>query len=545
MSIWTPQPGPQTYAATCPVDTVMFGGTRGGGKSDCAIGRQVRGAELWGPYWNGLMVRRKYKDFAEIRRRFDELIRLGMPAERIGGDNQTNYIKFANGAVITLAAIKELKQVDDFLGHQYTEITIDEAPSIPFIAKLIEKFKGCLRSPHGVPCHMFLTGNPGGPGANTIKMLYIKKAPPNVPFVDGDGQSAIFIPSSLADNRILCDNDPDYVNRLRSIKDPALRAAWLLGDWDSFIGQAFDFSAEYHVVKPVPVPMNAPVYMTFDWGFGKPFSIGWWWVDNDGRLYRFAEWYGWDGETPDTGCRLEDSKIAAGILQREQRMRDAGTISIGTANILHYASHDCWNKKPDYRGGGQGPSTAEVFGNAEIYLIKADPSREQKIRQFRQRLQVNYLNLDVIARRLGLNSVDHDVLGHVWEDKNFNIIEERKLVDMAKAARLRLEWERPMMQVYSTCEHFIRTIPSLCVDDSNVEDVDTEQEDHVYDEAAQICMARPMSMPLPTKLMAVNQVERYIDRLESDHIEEAETTLYGLENEEWQEDDLFYESTVE
>ncbi|MCE5336807.1 MAG: hypothetical protein LLG06_19695 [Desulfobacteraceae bacterium] len=452
------------------------------------------------------MIRRKFKDFAEIRRRIDELISAGLPATRTGGDQQTNHIRFESGAIITLAAIKTLIQIDDYLGHQYTEVTIDEAPSFPFIASLIDKVKGCLRSPHGVPCHLFMTGNPGGPGANSVKMLYIKKAAPNTPFRTPEGSTAIFIPSSLADNKVLCQRDPGYVRRLQSIKDPALRAAWLLGDWDAFIGQAFDFSQDYHVVPILPIPRGAPMYMTFDWGFGAPFSVGWWWVDGDGRVYRCAEWYGWDGVTPNVGLRLEDSRIAQGIKDREERLEFSGR------NIIRLGSHDSWNKKPNYEGGGQGPSTAEVFTRHGIFLIKADPSRHLKIRQFRERLKVEYLNLDEIAKMLGLRPYVHELLGPCWIDGAGNHILERKLVEMARQERMQLQYVRPMMQVYSRCRDFIRTVPSLCVDETDVEDIDTEQEDHCYDDAAQICMARPLSMeePRPKKL----QSDAHIDKME-------------------------------
>lgn len=531
-ALWTPQEGPQSYASVCPCDEIFFGGTRGGGKSDCAIGRQINGAEEWGDKWNGLMIRRKYKDFAEIRRRIDELITQGMPAERTGGENQTNYVKFyagpAKGARITLAAIKELKQIDDFQGHQYTEVTIDEAPSFPFIAQLIDKLRGCLRSPHGVPCHIFMTGNPGGPGANSVKMLYIKKATPNTPFKSGDN-TAIFVPSSLADNKILCANDPAYVKRLQSIKDPALRAAWLLGDWDAFIGQAFDFAREYHVVRPMSIPKGAPLYMTYDFGFGAPFSVGWWWVDSDNRLYRFAEWYGWDGETPNVGMRWEDSRVGRGILEREKRLGLEGR------NIIRLASHDCWNKKPDYKGGGQGPSTSEVWAGLGIYLIKADPSRGLKIRQFRERMHVNYLNLPEVARRLGLKEYDDKIEGQVWLDTSGNIVWERKLLEMARMNAMQLQWERPMLQVYDTCTHFIRTIPDLCVDENNVEDIDTDQEDHIYDEACQICMARPISpkTAAPRKL----QSDRHIEATERPIADEHE--LAALQDQRI--DNIFWE----
>ena len=68
-----------------------------------------------------------------------------------------------------------------------------------------------------------------------------------------------------------------------------------------------------------------------------------------------------------------------------------------------------------------------------------------------------------------------------------------------------------MMLIYDTCEHFIRTIPLLQTDPHNVEDIDTTMEDHVYDEAALICMGRPISMELPKKRKS--SYERRIERL--------------------------------
>jgi hypothetical protein len=50
--------------------------------------------------------------------------------------------------------------------------------------------------------------------------------------------------------------------------------------------------------------------------------------------------------------------------------------------------------------------------------------------------------------------------------------------------------ERPGMVVYDVCKAFLRTIPALCMDEDNPEDVDTDQEDHVYDEACHACMAK-------------------------------------------------------
>ena len=46
--------------------------------------------------------------------------------------------------------------------------------------------------------------------------------------------------------------------------------------------------------------------------------------------------------------------------------------------------------------------------------------------------------------------------------------------------------------------HFIRTIPNLVYDESNVEDIDTRQEDHIYDECRYVLMEHPIAPPRQT-----------------------------------------------
>lgn len=487
--IWTPQDGPQVKAAICPANFTFFGGSRGGGKSDCLLGRQINGAEKYGAHWNGLIVRRKYKDFGELRRRIDELISEGLPAERVGGPQQTNYVRFKNGALITMPAIGRIEQANDYVGHQFTEISPDECTTFPFFRQLIDKLKGSLRSPHGVPCRVFGTGNPGGPGHMAVKDYFrlgtdgvepetvmkfeLGKNPRTGKMMT---ETRVFIPSFLGDNKILCENDPNYVAGLMSISDPDLRRAWIDGDWDVFIGQAFNLTGD-HLYKDDKIPPGAPMYMTFDWGFGKPFSVNWFWVDADNRLYLFAEWYGWNGKE-DEGLRLEDSVIAEGINEREQALG----LSSDKQRIIRLSGPDCFAKKPDYKGGGQGPSTAEVFASKGIFLTAGDPSRHLKLRQFRERLRVEYVN---------------------------------------GTAR------RPMLVIHEDCKHFRRTIPALSMGDPpNDEDIDTTQEDHIYDAVCHAVMARPLSLAMAPEKRSIHdtRIDRliegqddYVDDLDREH----------------------------
>ncbi len=104
---------------------------RGGGKTDCAIGRQIYGAIEHGYKWNGLFIRKSYKYFAELRRRIFELIRFGLPAELKGSAQSTNYLRFENGAQIMLTVIESMDKAEFFQGQQFSEISIEEACQFP------------------------------------------------------------------------------------------------------------------------------------------------------------------------------------------------------------------------------------------------------------------------------------------------------------------------------------------------------------------------------------------------------------------------------
>ena len=66
-----------------------------------------------------------------------------------------------------------------------------------------------------------------------------------------------------------------------------------------------------------------------------------------------------------------------------------------------------------------------------------------------------------------------------------------------------------MFYVFNTCKHFIRTIPALIYSETQVEDIDTKMEDHIYDEWRYVCMERPIAPreKHTAKVMDINNVE--------------------------------------
>lgn len=430
----------QAELHTCPANEILFGGAAGPGKSH-ALRFEALLMCLRVPGLRAYLFRRTQP---ELERNHILPALSQFPRELVTFKASKQRFECINGSFLTFCGCPREADVFRYQGVEFHLLVIDELTS--FTEFQYDYLRGRLRCALPVPAAyrhripgIVAASNPGGVGHAFVKARFVDYAPPGVPRCGPEregGMVRCYIPARLTDNPILLARDPGYAARLSSLPEP-YRTAYRDGDWDTFLGQAFAFSRSRHVIRPRPVPGHAPVLMTFDWGYAAPFSVGWWWVDADGRLLRFAEWYGWNGR-PGQGLRLTDAQIAAGIRERETRLGLEGR------TLLRLAGPDCFAKKPDYRGGGQGPSTAEVFARAGLPLAPGDPSRVAKIRQFHERL------------------------------------------------RLRDDGE-PMLLVYEGCEQFIRTIPLLVTDRAHVEDIDTTGEDHIYDEACHACMARPLA----------------------------------------------------
>ena len=63
-----------------------------------------------------------------------------------------------------------------------------------------------------------------------------------------------------------------------------------------------------------------------------------------------------------------------------------------------------------------------------------------------------------------------------------------------------------MLYFTANCKHTIRTLPALQHDESRIEDVDTDGEDHAADETRYACMSRPW---MPAEPQKPENKERY------------------------------------
>jgi hypothetical protein len=443
---------------------ILFGGSRGGGKTDCAIGKQIYGALRYGPDWNGLFIRKSYKYFADIRRRLGQLIRAGLPAELVGPQQGTNYLRFKSGGIITLTVVESIEKAEFFQGQSFTMVSIEEACQFSYIDQMIEMLKGCLRSAAGIPTQMFLTANPGGPGHSQVKSRFMPKGvKPGQIITDDTGMTSVFIPSSVEDNKILCENDPDYVNNLRSIKDPALRKAWLEGDWDVVLGGYFGdvWNLYKHVVPQFRPPAHWPRIVGMDWGSATPFSIGWYAVADGetsvplrgvhhvfpkGAMIRFQEWYGVQKNVvsgrieANVGIRMQSSDVGARMLDLENRMALLGRTTL----IDRVADPSIFAEK-------DGPSISEKFCDAGVVWRRGENKRIS-----------------------GWDTVRYMLHGRLLSQTFKDIVLDDGSVERVVDS----EEREPLLYFTENCEHMIRTLPEQERDMADWEDIDTQGEDH-------------------------------------------------------------------
>ena len=352
---------------------------------------------------------------------------------------------FPTGATLKFRFLEADKNVNSYQGHEYSWIGFDELTS--WKSDYCYLFMvSCLRSTNPeINPTLRGSGNPGMVGHAWVKGRFIDIGPPGVVHIDpAIGLGRVFVPARLEDNPHLLINDPDYEKRLKLL--PAhLYRQFRWGDWDVIAGQAIDeFDRSKHVVKPFALEPSWFRFASLDWAYTKPFSIGWWAITHDGRMIRYREWYGCEKHKTNTGIKMEATAVA----------KESWEMSVMSGCKDLVIDPSCWNKQ------GTGSSVAEIFEEAGWTCHRANNDRLNGLANFHDRMKT-----------LGFDA-------------------------------------QPMMIVFEGCRDWIRTIPVLVVDPKRPEDIDTDGEDHAYDETRYACMSE-----LSHRAVAFEPKPRYEGRM--------------------------------
>lgn len=281
----------------------FFGGSKGGGKSFAIRAREVlRRLKYAGS--KGLIVRKSYPELLSnhIRMFFKEYPHT---AEWYNKAEKTIY--WPNGSTTEFSYLQHTDDVYTYQGREYDDISVDEVTQHEY--EVIKILRSSLRTTNpGITPRMFLTGNPGGPGHDEVKRIFIDRQ-----FHEGENPSDYhFTQAFVTDNQALMLGDPDYIKRLEDL-DERHRKMYLEGNWEIASDKAFKiFSRLKHVVRPI-VPKGFGVILSMDWGISPTSKFAAYLTakidmkTQDGqsfyRLITFKEWVGTD-KKPDEWAEI-------------------------------------------------------------------------------------------------------------------------------------------------------------------------------------------------------------------------------------------------
>lgn len=399
----------------------MFGGAAGGGKSDALLVESLR--QVATPEYRAIIFRRKTKQLRKLTDRSFEIIPKIIP-QAVWKESEKTWC-FPSGAKLMLWHMEEEKHKYDHDGQEYHFIGFDELTHFS-LTQYQYLYSRCRTAVKGIRCYIRSSAMPMGAGISWVKQRFIDNGP-NVVIEDKDtGLERIFIPSKLDDNRILMDNDPAYEQRLK-LMGPKLYRALRQGDWNVIEGACFEELDDVHKIAPEKPYDGALVWRSLDWGYAKPFSVGWYYKNFDDHIIRFMELYGCQPGESDKGLKMDSREVAKKILAIEGEL--GLRISYGKADPA------IWSK------------------------VDGSPS---------------------IAENMALEGVH-------WEPA----INDRIQGKMELHSRLSTAGDGPSLYVTENCTHWWRTVPLLQVDPKRPEDVDTKMEDHIYDETRYSLMSQP------------------------------------------------------
>lgn len=413
---------------------VLYGGARGGGKSECLLIESLRYVEE--PDYKGIIFRRTFPELQDLidrsRLLFDRVY-----TGAIWRASESRWT-FPSGAMIRFAHMQDEQSKYLYMGQEYQFMGFDELTH--FSESQYNFVIGSCRSTNkDIPARVRATSNPGNIGHAWVRRYFVRITEPGKPYTsDVTGQTRCFIPATVYDNPTLTDNDPNYVKRLENLPWRE-REMMLHGNWDVFEGQAFpEWRYDLHVVKPFSIPHEWTRFIALDWGYSKPFAALWFATDFYDRLYVYKEWYGvaideYGEVKADIGIHLSAADVAHGIRQKSE------------------------HHKIDY--------------------MVVDPSIKAKSGHYMGSIQDEMQNILMNDGITVIPGNNDRMAGKSQVHSRFREAPDGK----------------PNMLIFSNCIHGIRTLPNLPVSDLKPEDVDTKTEDHWYDALRYGCMSHPMS----------------------------------------------------
>lgn len=283
------------------VDEVLYGGARGGGKTDAGQVWMIEPKYVGNPKYRGLVIRRNSDDLS------DWIDRAGKMYAPLGGviTGLPGVIKFPSGALIRTGHLKDKGAYSKYQGHEYHKLLLEELTQISREGDYEKLLGSCRSTTPELRPQVFATTNPDGDGHDWVKARFDCGNPDEKirEYLDkqtGLTRRRLFIPAKVEDNPTLIENDPGYVAYLNSIQDPVLRKQWREGSWEepkvegAYYTKWIREAQTQGRIKDFPIEKELPVHTFWDLGVGDATAI--WFMQALGRELRFINYYEVEGE---------------------------------------------------------------------------------------------------------------------------------------------------------------------------------------------------------------------------------------------------------
>jgi hypothetical protein len=393
------------------------------------------------PQFSGLILRHTTEELRELIWKSQEMYPKIYPG--IKWSERKMQWQHPSGGKLWMSYLDRDEDVMRYQGLSFSYIAWDELTQWPTPFAYNYMRSRLRTAAPDLPVFMRATTNPGGPGHQWVRKMFIVPSPPGKSFYATDietGQTLVypkghskeglplfkrkFISAKLADNPYLADSG-DYETMLLSLPEHQ-RKQLLEGNWDIAEGAAFsEFNRAIHVVEPFTIPSNWPRFRSCDYGYGSYSAVLWFAVAPDDSLVVYRELY---------VSKVLAEDLATMILNAEEGEK------------IRYGVLDssCWHKR-----GDTGPSIAERMIMKGCRWRPADRSAGSRI-----------AGKNEIHRRLQVDQYT----------------------------------EAPRMVFFNNCVQIIADLPTLPIDKTNSEDINTKvSNDHTYDALRYGVMSRPRS----------------------------------------------------
>lgn len=466
---WRPNNAGQREALSREEYELLVGGSRGGGKTEAGIVWMVEAQYIRNPRYRGLVVRKQVKDLTDWIDKAKVMYR-PLEANFVGNAQQGAVeIQFPWGSIIRTGHLRDRDAYQSYMGQEYQKVNFEELTQVAQEEWYLMVLASARSTIPGLKPQVWASANPGNIGHAWCKSRFVDVAR-NKPYKDPKtGLYRVFIPFAVYDNPHIMQYNPEYVRYLEGLPEK-LRAAWLDGDWGSFVGQFFHrFDVDVHVTRPFVLPDGYLRYRGLDWGDSSPSCVLWVAVGYDGTHYIYRELY---------EKRLTPQQLA----QRVLRMTDANEHVVQT-----------WADPNSIKAVGQ-------YGTGNQFKAQSNKTIGDLLAE--QGLFCSPASNDRVAGWQAINQLMD------WEGDPSHIRKKPKLV------------------IFDTCVNLIRTLPTLVHDERRVEDVDTNGEDHPAD-ALRYAIMHTVSASQPEVVESRNVIEDLLHEAQVAHEEMDEHELWG------------------